>query len=290
MQFNYHSPKSETELAALLNGMEDYCLLAGGTDVMVKMKEKLISPRNLVDVSGIESLKGIRETADSLWIGPLVTHRELMDSPVMNKKTAALCLAASEVGSPQIRNAGTVGGNIGNASPAADTVPALLALDAKVQLNSANGAENLPLDKVFVGPGRTCLKPGQYIAGIHVSPVTAGEGAAFAKFGKRKALACSIVNGAAWVRVQGGVITAARIALGSVGPTPVRLYDTEKWLVGRKPEPAVFAEAGLQAEQSVRPIDDVRCTATHRGKLARVTVQRCLEAATKQAMEVCVCE
>ena len=257
---------------------------------MVKMKEKLISPRNLVDVSGIESLKGIRETADSLWIGPLVTHRELMDSPVMNKKTAALCLAASEVGSPQIRNAGTVGGNIGNASPAADTVPALLALDAKVQLNSANGAENLPLDKVFVGPGRTCLKPGQYIAGIHVSPVTAGEGAAFAKFGKRKALACSIVNGAAWVRVQGGVITAARIALGSVGPTPVRLYDTEKWLVGRKPEPAVFAEAGLQAEQSVRPIDDVRCTATHRGKLARVTVQRCLEAATKQAMEVCVCE
>ena len=90
--------------------------------------------------------------------------------------------------------------------------------------------------------------------------------------------------------MQGGVITVERIALGSVGPTPVRLYDTEKWLVGRKPEPAVFAEAGLQAEQSVRPIDDVRCTATHRGKLARVTVQRCLEAATKQAMEVCVCE
>ncbi len=159
MQFNYHSPKTETELTVLLNGMEDYCLLAGGTDVMVKMKEKLISAKNIVDVSGIESLKGIRETGDSIWIGPLATHRELMDSAIINKKAMALCLAASEVGSPQIRNVGTAGGNIGNASPAADTVPVLLVLAAKVRLNGSAGSEDLPLEKVFVGPGKTCLKP-----------------------------------------------------------------------------------------------------------------------------------
>ncbi len=290
MQFNYHSPKTETELTVLLNGMEDYCLLAGGTDVMVKMKEKLISAKNIVDVSGIESLKGIRETGDSIWIGPLATHRELMDSAIINKKAMALCLAASEVGSPQIRNVGTAGGNIGNASPAADTVPVLLVLAAKVRLNGSAGSEDLPLEKVFVGPGKTCLKPGQYIAGISISPVSTGEGAAFVKFGKRKALACSIVNGAVWLQVRDGVIAAVRIALGSVGPTPVRLYDIEKSLVGRSPDPELFAAAGLQAEQCVRPIDDVRCTASHRGKLARVAVRQCLEAAAKQAMEVCSCE
>lgn len=290
MQFNYYNPKSETELTALLNGMEDYCLLAGGTDIMVKMKEKLIAPKNLVDVSGITTLKGIRESGDSIWIGSMATHRELMDSALINKKTAALCLAAGEVGSPQIRNAGTVGGNIGNASPAADTVPVLLVLDAKVQINSATGPLEVPLAKVLVGPGKTCLQPGQYIAGVSISAVAASEGAAFAKFGKRRALACSIVNGAAWIQVRDGVISGVRIALGSVGPTAVRLYDIEKSLLGQKADPALFAEAGLQAEQCVRPIDDVRCTASHRGKLARVAVRRCLEAAAKQALEVCVCE
>lgn len=289
MRFNYHKPGTESELTDMLAKVEDYCLLAGGTDVMVKMKEKLISPTNMVDVGGIETLKGIRENDKTIWIGSLTTHREIMDSELLNKKVGVLCDAAGEVGSPQIRNVGTIGGNIGNASPAADTVPVLLALDGKVQINGSV-PEQLALDKLFSGPGKTTLKKGQYVAGIEIAKLGIGEGAAFAKYGKRRALACSIVNGAVWVRVQNGIIVEARIALGAVAPTPVRLYDVEKWLVGRKAELAVFAEAGLQAEKSVKPIDDVRCTATHRGKLARVAVRSCLEIAVKQAMEVCVCE
>lgn len=289
MRFNYHNPKDETELAAILTGMEDYCLLAGGTDVMVKMKEKLISPANVVDVGGIESLRGILQQNKSVWIGALTTHREVMDSQLLQQKAQALCQAAGEVGSPQIRNVGTIGGNIGNASPAADTIPVLLVLDGKACIKGVSD-EEVELDKLFAGPGKTTLKAGQYIAGVRISWPTTGEGVSFVKYGKRRALACSIVNGAAWVRVQDGIIVAARIALGAVAPTPVRLYDVEKWLVGRKADSAAFAEAGLQAEKCVRPIDDVRCTATHRGKLARVAVRRCLEAAVKQAMEVCVCE
>ncbi len=286
MKFTYHSPETLPELLFSLKNLEDYALLAGGTDLLVKMKEKLVAPRNIVDLKKVEDLKGIREKEGYLDIGSLVTHGELEKSSLVRSKALVLAEAALQVGSPQIRNMGTVGGNIGNASPAADTVPALLALDTKVEIRSSEVIEEKDLLEVFQGPGKTCLQKGQLITRLKVPVLKKGEGAAFLKFGKRKALAISVINGAVWLKVEKGGIVNVRLALGSVAPTPIRLFEIEKWLVGQKAEASVFEQAGRMAREMVKPIDDIRSTAAYRRSMADIVVARVLDTALRRVQEV----
>ncbi|WP_371373226.1 xanthine dehydrogenase family protein subunit M [Sporomusa aerivorans] len=292
MEFTYYNPKSMQALVDTLQALQNYVILAGGTDLLVKMKEKLLRPmpQAVVDINGIEALREIREEGNSIMIGALVSHNELTKSALINKKAVVLAEAAELVGSPQIRNRGTVGGNICNASPAADTVPALLALGARVKVSYQDGFLEMPLAEVFKGPGRTCLAPGQFISCIKVNSLQADEGAAFLKFGKRKALAIAMINCAVWLKLDGDVISDVRIAFGSVAPTPIRLYELEKWLQGKPATSAVFAEAGLEAAQLIKPIDDIRCKASYRTRLARVIVYRSLVAAAERAQMRCSCE
>ena len=264
MQFNYHSPKSETELAALLNGMEDYCLLAGGTDVMVKMKEKLISPRNLVDVSGIESLKGIRETADSLWIGPLVTHRELMDSPVMNTKTAALCLAASEVGSPQIRNAGTLGGNIGNASPIGDSPPLLIALGAQLLLRKGQSHRTLAIEDYFIDYRVTARQEGEFIEKIIIPRADTSQTFRAYKISKRLDDDISAVCAAFNLQIDNGVVTGARVAFGGMAAIAKRAGACEAALLGADLNSASIERACSALATDFTPLSDFRASKEYR--------------------------
>lgn len=289
MEFTYYNPKSMQALVDTLQALPNYVILAGGTDLLVKMKEKLLRPmpQAVVDINGIEALREIREEGKSIKIGALVSHSELTKVPLINEKAIALAEAAAQVGSPQIRNRGTVGGNICNASPAADTVPALLALGARVKVSYQNGFLEMPLAEVFQGPGKTCLQPGQFISSIKVHSLQADEGAAFLKFGKRKALAIAMINCAVWLRLAGDAIRDVRIALGSVAPTPVRLYELEKWLQGRPASSEVFTEAGIKAAQWIRPIDDIRCTAGYRTRLARIIVFRSLAAAAERVQMRC---
>jgi carbon-monoxide dehydrogenase medium subunit len=292
MEFIYHNPKSIQELVTTLNSLENYALLAGGTDLLVKMKEQLLRPmpQAIVDINGIDSFKGIAASDGYIVIGSLVTHNELTKSSLVRQKALALLEAADQVGSPQIRNVATVGGNICNGSPAADTVPALIALDATVEIHSQNGQQEMPLKDIFTGPGKTCLLPGQFIAKVKVRPIHQNEGAAFLKFGKRKALAIAIINGAVWLRLEGNIISDVKIVLGSVAPTAVRLPAVEQWLIGKAAEPAIFAQAGAKAAAAIKPIDDVRCNAVHRKHLASIVVARCLAVAMTRAQERCNCE
>lgn len=292
MEFSYYNPKSIQALVDTLGGLHSYALLAGGTDLLVKMKEKLLRPmpEAVVDINGIDALHEITDEDDYLWIGALVRHTALTESALVNKKALILAEAAGQVGSPQIRNRGTVGGNICNASPAADTVPALLVLDAKVKIASEGGFQEMPLADVFQGPGRTCLLPGQFISQIKVQQIKPDEGAAFLKFGKRKALAIAIINCAAWVKIADGIISDTRIAFGSVAPTPIRLYELEKWLIGKPANAEVFAQAGVIAAQLIKPIDDVRSKANYRTRLARVIVFRSLVTALERVQVGCSCE
>ena len=290
MEFNFYSPKSEEELSILLRQVEDYRLLAGGTDVLVRMKQHAISPANLVDLQKVTSLKYIRENAGFIEIGSMTTHSDIVNSALIREKAFALAEAAGEVGAPQIRNRGTVGGNICNASPAADTVPALLALGATIEVKSKDIAVQLPLSEVFLGPSKTCLRAGEYISKITLAPLASNEGAAFIKNGNRKAQAIAVINGAAWLQVNNGVINNVRVALGAVAPTPIRLYEVEKQLINKKANTEVFEEAAEMAALHIKPISDIRGGADHRLRLAKVLVRISLETALARVKEVCKCE
>lgn len=285
MDFNYFNPKTLTELLNDLNGMSDYALLAGGTDLLVKIKDGVISRKNVLDINDLQELKGIKEEGEYLHLGPLVTHLEAEESTIVKKKAYILAEAASQVGSPQIRSMGTLGGNIANASPAADTVPALLVLDTKVEIQSTNGKEEKDLLDIFKGPGKLSITDGQVITNLKVSCIKENEGAAFIKFGKRKSLSISVINGAIWLKVEDKEIKDVRLAFGSVAPTAIRLFEIEKWLIGKKAEEKVFAEAGLMAKEFIKPIDDIRSTANYRKLMASQVVSKGLNLALQRIQE-----
>lgn len=292
MDFDYYNPQSVDSLANVIHELPNYALLAGGTDLLVKMKEKLLRPmpQNVVDIGGISALRTITEHDGYIRIGAAVNHTSLVKSALIQEKAVIVGEGAAQIGSPQIRNMGTIGGNICNASPAADVVPPLLVLDGQVVIVSRAGQREVPLTDVFKGPGRICLGAGEFISQINIRPIGTQEGASFLKFGKRKALAIALINGAVWIKVKKGIIDDVRIALGSVAPTPVRLYEVETWLIGKPANDEVFAKAGELAAQSIKPIDDVRCKASYRTRLARVLVYRNLMHALERAQRWCECE
>ncbi|MCX7779674.1 MAG: xanthine dehydrogenase family protein subunit M [Negativicutes bacterium] len=289
MPFVYHAPRTLENLFATLDSLEQYSLLAGGTDLIVKWKEKLIDPKAVVDINGIAAMKGIEECPHCFSIGALVTHYEITASARLRAAATALYEAAGEVGSPQIRHIATIGGNIVNASPAADTAPALLALNAEAEIQSRTGISAILVADLFTGTGRTCLKPGQIISRIKVPASGQNQGSAFVKFGKRKALAIAVVNGAAWITIDGDKIKDVRLAMGAVAPTPIRLLAIEDWLRGQTLAASTFKTAGTMAEKLVRPISDIRSSAEYRGDLARQVVIRALETAARRAKGGCAC-
>ncbi|MEN6414448.1 MAG: FAD binding domain-containing protein, partial [Veillonellales bacterium] len=197
--FQYACPETLTEAVGLASSNPGYSWIAGGTDFMVKLRLKRIEPSITIDIGRLEELRQIRLEKETLYIGAAVTHTELTTSPLIGQYAPALKEAAGMVGSPQIRNRGTVGGNICNASPAADTVPALLAYGAKVLICGKTGQRRLELADFCTGPGRTILKSGEFLREIYFPVQRLRQGSSFQKLGKRKALAISVVNAAAWL-------------------------------------------------------------------------------------------
>lgn len=282
-RFEYYRPKCLDEAFKLMAENPDYSLLAGGTDLMVKLKDNMVKPTAVIDLDGLQELKGINFEAGRIVVGALTTHTQLEQSEIINKHALALVKAAGIVGSPQIRNKGTVGGNIGNASPAADTVPVLIALGAEVALSSKEGVKTIPLEELFLGPGRTVLKPGELITSISFKVAT-HQGCSFQKLGKRKALAISVINACASMEIdpETKVIKKVRIALGSVAATAVRVSEGEVLLEGKYYSPELINEVAEVVGEAIKPIDDVRSTAVYRKLVARVLVRRALEEAWSQ--------
>lgn len=293
MDTGYASPASLPQLFAAMSAMPQHHLFAGGTDLLVRKGKGMIHVENIINLLTVSELQGIVETPEALNIGALVTHADSAAHPRVRRVARALADAASSVGSPQIRALATLGGNLCNASPAADTATPLLVLDATVIAVSAGLTErSIPMQDFFTGPGKTSLRPGEVVSRIIIPSgcPASSAGSCFIKLARRKALAISVVNGSAWIAVEGGStprIATARIALGAVAPTPVRLFEIEEWLKGRPLDPAVFSEAGQRAEALVKPISDIRSTAAYRRETSGVLVSRLLAGAADQAREGC---
>lgn len=250
--------------------------VAGGTNIMVDIRHGKKAPEALLDLSAIREFDYVRRREGVLEIGPLVTHSRLQDHPVLAMGPwKALSLAAAAVGGVQVRNRGTLAGNVENASPAADAALALLALDARIRLASWRGEREIPIADYSTGPGRTVREPDELISGIFVPGSTAES--AFLKLGKRNALAVSIVSVAILLeRGPTGVVSRARVALGAVAPTAIRSVSAESLLEGRALTGDSILEAARAASEEMSPISDIRATAEYRAHSAEILVGRAL--------------
>ncbi|MDF2875241.1 MAG: aerobic-type carbon monoxide dehydrogenase, middle subunit CoxM/CutM-like protein [Sporomusa sp.] len=280
-KFKYVRAESLQQAVQLIKENSGYYLIAGGTDLMVKLKEKLIDPVAIVDISRLEELGGITWDNGRITIGAAVTHSQVYESAVINRYAPALAKAAGLVGSPQIRNTGTIGGNIGNASPAADTVPVLIAYGAQVKVATGSGIKEISLSNLFTGPGRTVLEPGEIIVAITFQAQQPGQSSSFQKLGKRKALAIAVVNAAVWLEVEENTrkVTGVRLALGSVAATVIRATEAESILLGQVISHSLIQQAADKVVETVKPIDDVRSEAVYRQQTAGVLIKRALEEA-----------
>ncbi len=260
-------------------------ILAGGTDLLVELKSASHGPQVIIDISRAEDLKVIAITDEGLCIGALVTHTEIMRSPLIREMFPALVDAAHTIGAVQTRNLGTLGGNLVTGVPSMDSGPTLIALDALVTIAGATGRRQLPLAEFFVGPHKTVLKPGELLVEIIIPKQNLGKPAHFLKSGLRKGQALALVNAAAslWVDWDKHLFVAPRIALGAVAPTVIRAPRAEAYLEGRAITVEAMAEAGRLAVGDAKPISDFRASAEYRRDLIAVLTRRALENAYAQA-------
>ncbi len=283
--FDYLRPETISELKKDLSN-PGARVLAGGTDIVPKMRQGVFSASILVDASRVISLDFIEDQGKEVVIGALTTHQKLTDSALIKNVNPSLTTAAESVGCIQTRCRGTLGGNIANASPAADTIPPLLIYDADLLLQSLEGERIMPLESFLKGPGETALEPGEFVHSVSFSPLLGSWGSVFLKIGKRSGMAISVVNGtAAIVLDDEGMITDARIALGAVAPTVIRCRETEKSLIGKEPLPELFKNASEICREEITPITDIRSTEEYRIHSAAVIARRALEQAVDQARE-----
>lgn len=276
---------TENAVAALAQHSPDAKPLAGGTDLLVELKHAGNGARILVDLSDIAELKGIELTDDGLRIGAMVTHTEIMESPLIKEHMPAAIDAAWTIGAVQTRNMGTLGGNLVTCVPSLDSGPVLVALDAFVTLAGTKGRRQMPIEEFFVGPRRTAMTPDEILVDIVIPKENLGKSTSFRKFGLRKGQALALVNVAASARVNGNKITAPRIALGAVAPTVIHAAKSEKFLDGKSPDDhEALEKAGELAAEEAKPIDDFRASASYRRELIKVLTRRCLEDALASAM------
>ncbi len=252
-------------------------LLAGGTDLVLAMKEKKVRPARVLSLHTLKELAAVIEEDGLLRIGALCRLADLEDHAGLRKRLPALSQAAASIGSWQIRNTATLGGNLCTASPAADSAPALLALEARVVLAGADKEETRPLDEFFLGPGDTILQPHQLLKEIRI-PLPAGPSAgSYLKLTRKRAVDLALVGVACCARLDAnGRLNPVRIAMGGVAPTPVRAQGAEAILAGLDPATALKAleDAAQAAAREARPITDLRASARYRRDMVSVLVRR----------------
>ena len=268
------SPRSLDEAVRHLEEDPGLVPAAGCTDLMVRGPEALHRLDRKIDLLGIPELRGIREADGGLEFGAATTFSEIRSSAAVRATFPSLVAAAAQVGGWQIQNRATLGGNMANASPAGDSLPVLLALDATVIAAGRNGEREIPYSGFHTGYRKTALAPGEIIVRIRLPHLPPGSFQAFRKVGTREAQAISKVVVALAGRVADGRIAELRLAAGSVAPVPVRLRKTEEAVRGQAPGAEAADLAGRTASQEVQPIDDVRSTAEYRSFALERVVRR----------------
>lgn len=270
------TPTSVNEcLEALSTNKGDIRLLAGGTDAVVRMKEGKWRPTLWINLKEVTSLRFIKEVGSEIHVGPLTTHTDIVRSPLMREKADVLVGASREVGATQIQNMGTLGGNIGTASPAGDMIPALFVLSAKFELSSLRGKRVVLAEEFFVGPGRTVMQQDEMITNIIIQSQSENEIGIFEKLGPRKAQAISIVNFACSLKLdEDGKCVGGKIAFGSVAPTVIRARKCESMLTLAVLDEELITNIGEMAWKEVAPITDIRATALYRREMAGALLKR----------------
>ena len=262
-------PRSLQELWKILEDEPQVSLYAGGTDLLVKMRSGLIQPRQMVCLERIGDLKRVEDRGEEISIGPCMTFTGLLRDGLIRSHLSVLAKGLEVLGSPPIRNMGTIGGNIVTASPAGDTLPPLYVLGAEIELRKRDSSRRLPLEDFIKGPGETLLGPGEVLAAIFIRKRTDRNVHHYEKVGQRKALAIAIVSLAAVIDLsEDGTVREARLAWGSVAPTVIMSAEVERMLVGHRLSRQVLEEAAQVVRRMVKPIDDIRASSNYRRQVA----------------------
>jgi carbon-monoxide dehydrogenase medium subunit len=286
IRFDYYEPATLAEASALLaQGRGRASLLAGGTDLLVEIREHLRRPESVVNLKKIPGIERLEyDEQGGLRLGALVTARQVETSAVVNEKYAGLAQAARELGSIQVRNRATVVGNLCRASPSADTAPPLIADGAAIEVFGPNGRRTLLLEEFFTGPGKTVLGPGEIAVGLALPAPPPRTGKVYLKHGRRRAMELATVGVAVTLALaEDGSCRQARVVLGAVAPTPIRARAAEAALEGRPIGDEAIRAAAEAAAAEARPISDVRSSAGYRRAMVEVLTDRAVRAAAERA-------
>lgn len=272
MGFEILVPDSRDELFSMIEE-GNYHFLAGGTDLFVQIKKGLISPERVIDLTEVIGGPNVENTREEVNIKATTTHRELGKSPLINEEFPVLARSARAVGATQLRNMGTVGGNICNASPSADTLIALYLLDPEVILVGRDGTRTMPLRNFIVGPGETKLTSGEFLESITVPKLSGEFRHFFKKVGRRNALEISVCSMGFILRVSEGTVKEIRLAFGAVAPTIIRPLSVEEFLQGKTIDKGAISEAKELLKEEISPISDIRGSAKYREMVALRTLE-----------------
>ncbi len=283
-RFEYIAAQSIEEASNLAIELGEKCkLMAGGTDMIAMMKDRVETPDYILDlkrIPGMDQLEYI--PGKGLKVGALTKLRAIETSPVVKEHYGAVADAAHYVASTQVRFKGTMAGNICNASPSADTAPILLALNASVKtFKTPDGGRVIPINEFFKGVKKTILEQGEIVTEIDIPDLKTGEGAAYYKHAVRKAMDLAIIGVAAWVKMDGNMCLNCRIALGGVAITPIRAVEAEKLLIGKAITNDLIAQASVLASEGCKPISDVRASAEYRKDMIRIFSKRAINKAAE---------
>jgi CO/xanthine dehydrogenase FAD-binding subunit len=271
----------EEAVKALADGARP---VAGGTDIVVGSRQgKKALPDSLVAIHGIDALRGITSAGAGLRLGALVTHEEIESHAVIRERFTGLADASAIVGSHATRANGTIGGNVMNASPAMDTGAPLICLGATAVLQGPGGTRSVAIDELFTGPGKTVASPDELLIAVDLPAPAAGTGSAYVRLEYRRQMEIAIVGAAAAVTIEGGKVTAARVAITALAPTIHRVAEAEQALVGSDGGKAAATAAAAAASTAAAPISDVRGSADYRRAMAAVIARRAIEAAIARA-------
>ena len=272
-RYDYFKPGTLAEAFALSAKIGDARFIAGGTDLMIRIRGKEVLPKALISLRNIPEIAGVTADSGGVRIGAATTIADIAASAELARRLPVLVQAARRVGGPAVRNAGTLGGNLCNASPCADTALPLLVLEATLAIASPSGSREIPLAQLFRSPRATCLAADEIVTYVIVKAPSPTAKAVFLKKG-RVMMDLSVASVAVLLELDGDTCTKARVAAGSVAPTPIRLPEAEALLTGRKLTDDVVAAASEAAMRGVSPITDVRSTAEYRRHIVGVYLKR----------------
>ena len=262
----YLKPNDIKELLLIMAENKDRAtVIAGGTNLVPEMRDGVKTPQVLVDIGDLQELVGIQLDTDSITIGAATTIAEIAESPVIHEHFPILSKAAGALGNPLTRNRATIGGNLANASPCADTAPPLLALEAEIHITNAEGqARTVPADKFFMGYKWTHLDKGDVMTRIAVPKPNVAAKGSHTKLGLRKAAAICVASVALMLEKEGDAVKRARIAFGSVAPKPIRAYRLEHYIEGKSVDEKLLSDCGPLLQEEISPIGDIRGSESYR--------------------------